>query len=172
MNLLFFLHKIELKLWDKDLKFGRQLLVHQNEGERFAVLALTANDHKQLYSSARDGTLRFFRRPWSHDHCDTMLQTVMDDVTALTHSRNTNTLYSGDDKGIVTKWYHNQVGCQYNVIEEVKGLAVEGAHNQQKFTKMWKWKSSFFSFSDRKSQALIYTLHAKLMLLLPISNRV
>lgn len=41
----------------------------------------------------------------------------MDDVTALYCVD--NILYSGDDKGIVTKWYHNQVGCQYNVLEEV-----------------------------------------------------
>lgn len=41
----------------------------------------------------------------------------MDDVTALYCID--NTLYSGDDKGIVTKWYHNQVSCQYNVLEAV-----------------------------------------------------
>lgn len=125
----FTLSIFEFKLWDSNVKFGREIFTHQIEGERFAVLALSANDHKQLYSSARDGTLRFFRRPWSHDHNDIMLQTVMDDVTALTHSRNTNTLYSGDDKGIATKWYHNQVGCQYNVLEEVKSLVVEGWRN-------------------------------------------
>lgn len=105
-----------LKLWDKDLKFGRVLLVHKNEDEHFPVLCMVVNEHKQIYTSARDGTLRFFRRPWSHDTNETMLQTVMDDVTAIALSRNTNTLYSGDDKGIVTKWYHNQVGCQYNVL--------------------------------------------------------
>lgn len=128
LSTFFFLS--EFKLWDKDLKFGRELFVHVNEDERFAVLCMVVNEHKQIYTSARDGTLRFFRRPWSHDHNDVMLHTVMDDVTAIALSRNTNTLYSGDDKGIVTKWYHNQVGCQYNVIEEVRGLAIEGSQTQ------------------------------------------
>lgn len=112
-------------MWDKDLKFGREIAIHKD----YAVIAMVVNNHKQLYSCGRDGTLRFFRRPWSHDTNDTLLQTVMDDVTALTIYD--DTLYSGDDKGIVTKWYHNQVGCQYNVMEEVKSLAVEGLYNQK-----------------------------------------
>lgn len=111
-------------MWDKDLKFSREIAIHKD----FAVIALAVNDHKQIYSSGRDGTLRFFRRPWSHDHNDTLLQTVMDDVTSLFISD--NTLFSGDDKGIVTKWYHNQVGCQYNALEEVLSLAVEGSFFQ------------------------------------------
>lgn len=112
-------------MWDKDLKFGREIAIHKD----YAVIAMVVNNHKQLYSCGRDGTLRFFRRPWSHDTNDTLLQTVMDDVTALTIYD--DTLYSGDDKGIVTKWYHNQVGCQYNVMEEVKSLAVEGLYNRK-----------------------------------------
>lgn len=118
MCLIFFFRTLRLsfQLWDKDLKFGRVLLVHKMEDEHFPVLCMVVNEHKQVYTSARDGTLRFFRRPWSHDTNETLLQTVMDDVTAMALSRNTNTLYSGDDKGIVTKWYHNQVGCQYNVV--------------------------------------------------------
>lgn len=108
------------KVWDKNLKFGREIAIHKD----FPVLSLAVNTHKQLYSSGRDGSLRYYRRPWSHDYNDIMLQTVMDDVTVL-HIVD-NILYTGDDKGIVTKWYHNQVGCQYNVHEEVRALAVEG----------------------------------------------
>lgn len=125
-------HSSKFKLWNTDLKFGRDLYDHRNDDEHFAVLCMVVNDHKQLYTSARDGTLRFFRRPWSHDSNEILLQTVMDDVTAITLSRNTNTLYSGDDKGIATKWYHNQVGCQYNVLEEVRSMVVEGGPNTHK----------------------------------------
>lgn len=106
-------------MWDKNLKFGREIAVHKD----FSFLALAVNSHKQIYSSGRDGSLRYYRRPWSHDHNDILLQTVMDDVTCL-HIAN-DILFSGDDKGIVTKWYHNQVGAQYNVMEEVKSMAVE-----------------------------------------------
>lgn len=108
-----------INVWNKDLKFGREIAIHKD----FSLLALVVNSHKQLYSSGRDGSLRYFRRPWSHDHNDILLQTVMDDVTCL-HVAN-DTLYSADDKGIVTKWYHNQVGAQYNVLEEVRSMAIE-----------------------------------------------
>lgn len=108
------------KVWDKDLKFAREIAIHKD----FSVLALAVNKQKQIFSSGRDGSLRYFKRPWSHDTNDILLQTVADDVTCL-HIAD-NTLYSGDDKGIVTKWYHNAVGCQYNVMEEVRSMAVEG----------------------------------------------
>ncbi|XP_055304436.1 uncharacterized protein LOC129569544 [Sitodiplosis mosellana] len=108
-----------INMWSKDLQFNREIPVHKD----FAVLALVANSHKQLYSCGRDGSLRYFRRPWSHDNNDILLQTVQDDVTALYIAN--DVLFSGDDKGIVTKWYHNQVGAQYNVAEEVKSMAVE-----------------------------------------------
>lgn len=108
-----------ITLWDKDLKFVREIPVHKD----FPVIAIVVNGHKQLYSCGRDGSLRYFRRPWSHDNNDILLQTVMDDVTSL-YIEN-DVLFSGDDKGIVTKWYHNQVGAQYNVAEEVKSMAVE-----------------------------------------------
>lgn len=101
------------------MKFGREIAIHKD----FSVLCLAVNSHKQIYSSGRDGSLRYFRRPWSHDHNDTLLQTVMDDVTCLYIAN--DTLYSADDKGIVTKWYHNQVGAQYNVLEEVRSIAIE-----------------------------------------------
>lgn len=111
---------MEFKVWDKDLKFGREIAIHKD----FPVLALAVNTQKQIYSTGRDGSLRFFRRPWSHDTNEIIVQTVMDDVTCL-HMSN-NILYSGDDKGIVTKWYQHKVGCQYNVMEEVRSMAVEG----------------------------------------------
>jgi hypothetical protein len=34
-------------------------------------------------------------------------------------------LYSGDDKGIVTKWIDGKLICKFNMVEEVRGLAVE-----------------------------------------------
>lgn len=100
-------------MWDKDLKFVREIPIHKD----YPVLALTVNSQNQLYSSGRDGSLRFFRSPRRNNNNDILLQTVMDDVTTLFCVD--NILYSGDDKGIVTKWYHNQVGCQYNTLEEV-----------------------------------------------------
>lgn len=118
------------KVWDKDLKFKREIPIHKD----YAVIALVLNEQKQIYSSGRDGTLRFLHRPWSHDHNDIILQSVTEDVTALAICD--DTLYSGDDKGIVSKWYHTQVASQYNVLEEVKSMAVEGIIS-------FKWRMIF-----------------------------
>lgn len=102
-----------VQVWDANLKFLRDIPIHKD----FPVLVMCVNSHNQMYTCGRDGSLRYFRSPWRNNNNDIMLQTVMDDVTALYCVD--NILYSGDDKGIVTKWYHNQVGCQYNVLEEV-----------------------------------------------------
>lgn len=100
------------------MKFLREITVHKDY-----ILALAATSKDQLYTSSRDGTTRFFRAPLKNDHNETILQTVTDDITALIVVK--DVLFSGDDKGIVTKWYHNKVGCQYNIIEEVKSMWVE-----------------------------------------------
>jgi hypothetical protein len=34
-------------------------------------------------------------------------------------------LFSGDDKGIITKWIEGKLICKYNMVEEVRGLAIE-----------------------------------------------
>lgn len=87
------------------------------------MLALAATSKDQLYSSSRDGSTRFFRSPLKNDHNEVILQTVTDDIIQLVVVK--DVLYSGDDKGVVTKWYQNKVGCQYNIIEEVKSMCVE-----------------------------------------------
>lgn len=122
------------------MKFTRENAVQKD----YAIISMAVTDQKQLYTTGRDGTLRFYRRPWSHDTNDILLQTAMDDVTSLFVYD--QILYSGDDKGIVTKWYHNQVGTQYNVMEEVKSMAVEGAYSKHQFFFM-----SFMFFSKKKN---------------------
>ncbi|TMW41318.1 hypothetical protein DOY81_013601, partial [Sarcophaga bullata] len=34
-------------------------------------------------------------------------------------------LYTGDDKGVVSNWENDKMVFKYNLVEEVKGLAVE-----------------------------------------------
>lgn len=107
-------------MWDKDFHLQRTIEIDKE----YPIIALAVNSQNHLYSSGRDGTLRYFRIPWRVDKNDILLQTVDADVTALTVVE--NTLYTADDKGIVTKWYHNQIACQYNVYEEVRSMALEG----------------------------------------------
>lgn len=105
-------------MWDHDLKFERDIVGHTEP-----VLSLAFNTKGLLYSTARDGTLRYWSRPLKNNHHEILQQVVLDELTAVYCEE--DVLFSGDDKGTVTKWYHHKPGCQYNIIEEVKSLIVE-----------------------------------------------
>lgn len=109
-----------INVWGKDLQFQRDIPIHKD----FAVLAFDANLQNHLYTSGRDGSLRYFRVPWRSNNNDVLVQAVAADVTALFCVG--NLLYSGDDKGIINRWYNNRVSCQLNVMREVKSIAVDG----------------------------------------------
>lgn len=99
------------------------------------ILAMAVNNHDQLYSAGRDGTLRFFKNPFKSNVNEVLMQVVTEDITALWVVD--DLLFSGDDKGTVTKWLHNRNQVitihseshtkvsQYNIIEEVKSMIVE-----------------------------------------------
>lgn len=64
-------------MWGKDLQFEREIPIHKG----FEVLALVENAEKHIYSSGRDGSLRYFRVPWRTNNNDILLQAVAADVT-------------------------------------------------------------------------------------------
>lgn len=105
-------------MWDHDLNFVRDL-----EGHLEYVLSLAHNTKGHLYSTGRDGTLRHWSRPLKNNNHETLQQVVLDELTAVFCVE--DVLFSGDDKGTVTKWYNHKPGCQYNIIEEVKSMIVE-----------------------------------------------
>ncbi|KAJ6637963.1 hypothetical protein Bhyg_10694 [Pseudolycoriella hygida] len=111
-----------VNVWGKDLQFQREIPIHKN----FAVLAIVANLQNHIYTCGRDGSLRYFRVPWRNSNNDILLQAVATDVTALFCVG--NLLYSGDDKGIIKRWYNNRISCQLNVKKEVKSVAVDGSN--------------------------------------------
>lgn len=106
------------QIWSPDLKFVREITVHRDY-----ILALAATSTNVLYASSRDGSTRCFSSPLENDHNEVILQTIADDITQLVVVN--DVLFSGDDKGIVTKWYHNKVESQYNLLEEIKSMYVE-----------------------------------------------
>lgn len=108
-------------MWDKDLKFAREIAIHKD----YPVLSLVVNDQKQLYSSGSDGTLRFFKNPLSDNDNDILSQSASENITALVICD--NILYAGDERGNVTKWQNNQKTGHYEIMEEVKGMAIEGS---------------------------------------------
>lgn len=105
-------------MWNNDLKLERDI-----EGHTEYVLSLVRNKKGHLYSTARDGTLRHWSRPLKNNNNEILQQVVLDDLTAVYCVD--DILFSGDDKGIVTKWYNHKPGCHYNIIEEVKSMIVE-----------------------------------------------
>lgn len=64
-------------MWGKDLQFQRDIPIHKD----FAVLAFEANLQNHLYTSGRDGSLRYFRVPWRNNTNDVLVQAVAADVT-------------------------------------------------------------------------------------------
>lgn len=105
-------------MWNHDLKHERNI-----EGHTEYVLSLAHNSKGHLYSTARDGTLRYWSRPLKTNCNEILQQVVLDELTAVYCVD--DLLFSGDDKGIVTKWYHHKPGYQFNIIEEVKSMIVE-----------------------------------------------
>lgn len=88
------------------MQFQRGIPIHKG----FAVLGLVANSQDHIYSSGRDGSLRYFRQPWRKDDNDILSHTVAVDCTAIFCVG--NMLYTGDDKGFVQKWYNNKAVCR------------------------------------------------------------
>lgn len=70
-------------MWGKDLQFQRDIPIHKE----YAVLALVANLQNHVYSSGRDGSLRYFRVPWRTNNNDVVVQAVAADITGLIYSR-------------------------------------------------------------------------------------
>lgn len=64
-------------MWGKDLQFQREIPIHKD----YPVLALVANLQNHVYSSGRDGSLRYFRVPWRNNNNDILLHAVAADVT-------------------------------------------------------------------------------------------
>lgn len=77
-------------MWGKDLLFQRDIPIHKE----YAVLALVANLQNHVYSSGRDGSLRYFKVPWRYNTNDILLHAVAADVT-------------GDNIAIITKNFLN-----------------------------------------------------------------
>lgn len=111
---------LSFQIWDQDLKLVRDIVIHKDY-----VLDLAFNSKGELYSSSRDGTLKFLHLPLRNDQTEVLHETALDDLNALQCIQGEDIMFSGDDKGIVVKWYHRQVVGQYNVLKEVKSMAIE-----------------------------------------------
>uniref|UniRef100_A0A182QD75 WD repeat-containing protein 55 homolog n=1 Tax=Anopheles farauti TaxID=69004 RepID=A0A182QD75_9DIPT len=108
----------KVKVWSKDLRLVKELTAH--EGYIYAM----ANDSKgQLYTSSSDGTIKCLTSPLTGDDCKELLK-CNDEIECLFVDPKDN-LYSGDDKGIITMWINQRIKYKFNVVEQVRSMAIQ-----------------------------------------------
>lgn len=108
----------KIKVWDADLNLKKTLNIHE---AYIYAMAITPNG--KLYSSSCDGTIKYLNNPLESDESKELVKCEMDEIECLVFEN--NSLYSGDDKGVVTLWENDRIVFKFNLIEQVKSLAVE-----------------------------------------------
>ncbi|XP_053951009.1 E3 ubiquitin-protein ligase TRAF7 [Anastrepha ludens] len=106
----------KIKIWDNDLNLIKSVDAH--EAYMYAMAINTRNG--KLYSSSCDGCVKFMAPPYDQTEqlfsCEDAIQAMYCDG---------DTLYTGDEKGVVTNWIDDKIKFKYNLVEEVKSLAAE-----------------------------------------------
>lgn len=77
----------------------------------------------QLYTSSCDGTIKCLTSPLTSDDCKELLK-CKDEIECLFVDPKDN-LYSGDDKGIITMWIDQRIKYKFNVVEQVRSMAIQ-----------------------------------------------
>lgn len=110
-----------IKLWDKDLTLIKDIPAHPDQ-----VTALAMSENGELYSSGREGTIKYFKEPFKSSEGKEIFRAYKEgqEIVSLFCSDDGN-LYAGDLSGIVTKFVNNQANATYKVGEEAKSMAVE-----------------------------------------------
>lgn len=85
------------------------------------IYALALDSQGKLYSSCCDGTINLFEKPLESDDSKKLLE-CGDDLLSLVVDN--DILYCGDDKGVVTTFENGKIKLRFNLVEEVKSLAV------------------------------------------------
>lgn len=76
----------------------------------------------RLYSSGCEGTIKYFENPTESSEGKELLR-CEDEIESLCCDE--EILYSGDNTGLVTMWVDKKIKFKFNLVEEVKSLAVE-----------------------------------------------
>ncbi|XP_037952382.1 putative E3 ubiquitin-protein ligase LIN [Teleopsis dalmanni] len=107
----------KIKIWDNDLNLIKTVDAHEAY-----IYAIAINSNGKVYSSSCDGSVKFMLPPYDNENvqelfcCEDAIQSMYCDG---------ETLYTGDDKGVVTNWIKDKMVFKYNLVEEVKSLAAE-----------------------------------------------
>lgn len=108
----------KIKVWDSDLNLKKTLDMHESY-----IYSIAFNKNGQLFTSSCDGYVKYINDPVNNDHIEEL---VCCDDPIISMYCDGDFLYTGDEKGVVTKWQNNKMLFKYNIVEEVKSLAAEG----------------------------------------------
>ncbi|XP_053680272.1 uncharacterized protein LOC128731192 [Anopheles nili] len=110
----------KVKIWSKELQLVKELTPHEGY-----IYAMAIDSKGRLYTSSSDGTIKCLMNPLVSDECKELLK-CNDDIECLFVDGKDN-MYSGDDKGIITMWIDQRIKYKFNVVEQVRSLAIQ--HN-------------------------------------------
>ncbi|XP_058130631.1 uncharacterized protein LOC131287543 [Anopheles ziemanni] len=108
----------KVKVWSKDLRLLKELTPHE-----VYIYAMAIDSKGRMYTSSCDGTIKCLTDPVNGDECKELLK-CNDEIECLFVDRNDN-LYSGDDKGIITMWIDQRIKYKFNVVEQVRSMAIQ-----------------------------------------------
>lgn len=106
-------------MWNEKLELVKDINAHDSY-----IYAICANSNGIIYSSSCDGTIKYLENPLTNSNePTTLMKTTHDEIISLICVD--DVIYSGDDKGVVIKWVDNKIAFKYNIVEEVRSMAVE-----------------------------------------------
>lgn len=104
-------------MWDKDCNLKNELIAHESW-----IYCIATSPEGKVYTGSNDGTIRLLENPLEKCEPKQICKT-MDEIESLYFQG--DTLYSGDDKGVVAFFENDKFKSRIETSEEVKGLIVE-----------------------------------------------
>uniref|UniRef100_A0A336MH40 CSON014705 protein n=1 Tax=Culicoides sonorensis TaxID=179676 RepID=A0A336MH40_CULSO len=107
----------KVKVWDKDLNLKNELIAHESW-----IYCIAVSPEGKVYTGSNDGTIRVLEKPLEQCESKQICKTL-DEIESLYIQG--DTVYSGDDKGVVAFFEDDKFKSRIETSEEVKNLIVE-----------------------------------------------
>lgn len=107
-----------IKVWNKDLQLIKDVPAHSAY-----IYAMTINSKGWVYSSSCDGTVKCFPNVLNSNNSEVIYQSNCDDIISICCNED-DIIYFGDDKGVVSQVVNSKIENQYDLVEEVKAIAI------------------------------------------------
>lgn len=104
-------------MWDKECNLKNELVAHEAW-----IYCIAVSPEGKVYTGSNDGTIRMIEKPLEKCEVKQICKT-MDEIESLYIQG--DTLYSGDDKGVVAFFENDKFKSRIETSEEVKGLLIE-----------------------------------------------